>query len=105
MGHELATGRLIYLRVRRSSIGLGARRAEWRLTRRVARTPDSLPEESESGPDPSMLVPNPENEGTRVSPVPSGHFFQGRRDTARPPNGPCRADDSVRSNGSGDSDH
>jgi hypothetical protein len=41
----------------------------------------------------------------RVSPVSSGHFFQGRKDTSRPLDGPRRADDSVQSNGSGDSDH
>ena len=62
-------------------------------------------EESESGPDPSLLVSDPEDKGTRVSPVPSGPFFQGPRDSSRPPDGPCRADDSVQSNGSGDSDH
>ena len=62
-------------------------------------------EESESGPDPSLLVSDPKDKGTRVSPVPLGPFFQGQRDTSRPPDGPRRADDSVQSNGSGDSDH
>ncbi len=62
-------------------------------------------EESEYGPDPSLLVSDPEDEGMRVSPVPSGPFFQGQMDTSRPPDGPCRADDSVQSNGSGDSKH
>jgi hypothetical protein len=62
-------------------------------------------EESESGPDPSLLASDPEDEGTRVSPVPSGPFFQGQRDTSRPPDGPRRVDNSVQSNGSGDSDH
>ena len=69
------------------------------------RIPPLPREESESGPDPSLLVSDPEDEGTRVSPVPSGPFFQEQRDTSRPPDGPRRADNSVQSNGSGDSDH
>ena len=69
------------------------------------RIPPLPGEESESGPDPSLLVSDPDDEGTRVSPVPLGPFFQGQRDTSRPPDGPRRADDSIQSNGSGDSDH
>jgi hypothetical protein len=68
------------------------------------RIPPLPGEESESGPDPSLLVSNPEDEGTRVFPVSSGPFFQGQRDTSRPPDGPCRANDSVQTNGSEDSD-
>ena len=77
----------------------------WAINLPKLRIPPLPGEESESGPDPSLLVPDLEDEGTRVSPVPSGPFFQGRKDTSRAPDGPRRADDSVQSNSSGDSDH
>jgi hypothetical protein len=69
------------------------------------RIPPLPGEESESGLDPSLMVYDPEDEETRASPVPLGPFCQGRRDTSRPPDGPCRANNSVQSNGSGDSHH
>jgi hypothetical protein len=62
-------------------------------------------QESKSDPDLVLLVSDPEEEGTGVSPVLSGPFYQRARDTSLPQDAPRRTGVSVQSNGSGNSDH